>query len=207
MNPHSEAGDSPDQIWGDIHEAVSRTPIMNHIHKLLSWIPFTNQLHESESWTTFTIQFHKPESRNMFTIHIVHNSHSQSLFTNHLHDSKSQIRYHIHNTDYNYNIRFQVTNTKYNRSKLQLQFKIPHLKKFKIQLTTFIHSTISKIITLHKCESLLWNQNHLFGSLTFQTFIFFTDPSFILNIQPKHNEYCTHKTSHNRHHKLTHKQN
>ena len=67
MNSHSEPGDSPDQIWENIHESLSRTSIMNHIHKSLSWTPFAIQLHESESWNTFTIHIHESHSQINFT--------------------------------------------------------------------------------------------------------------------------------------------
>ena len=171
MNPHSEARDSPDQIWGDVHEPLSWTPVMNHIHKPLSWTPFTIQLHESDSQNTFTIQLHESESWNTFTIHI-HESYSQINFTKMTIKLQSQFS----NLTSPMNHNQQKSNT-INKSDL--------FNNFNTQLqTTFV-------IHFHRFRSI------------FILIIYFSDPDTFSTFKPKHNEYCAHKTSHNRHHKLT----
>ena len=97
MNPHSEAGDSPDQIWEEIHKSLSWTSIMNHVHKPDSWTLFMNHIHKSPSWTSFTNQLHESDSQNTFTTQL-HESESWTIFTIHIHESYSKA-----------NIRFQIT--------------------------------------------------------------------------------------------------
>ena len=183
MNPHSEAGDSLDQIWEDIHESLSWNPFMNHIHKSLSWTSFTIQFHESESWNTFTNHIHEPYSQTIFTIH-------------------------IHKSRYQLQIQSQ---SKITITVSDFTFTSNHNQQIQAQLTkSFICSTISKTITLHKCESLLWDQNQLLGSLTFQTFVLsqthLSHSTFTLNTPPKHKWVMYTQNSTHRHHKLTHKQ-
>ena len=90
MNPHSETGDSPDQIWEHIHDSHSWTLFTNHIHEDIhesnSQITFTNTTHNSISRTEFMNHVHKPNSQTRF-MNLIHEPHSQTRFTNQDHNS------------------------------------------------------------------------------------------------------------------------